>query len=65
MKALSVNSKENITLENVKLGNISKLFLIQIGTDGFDKEVQGAFADNTRPRCPPSLDEDKGKRERS
>lgn len=64
MKALSVNSKENITLENVKLGSISKLSLIQFKADCFDKEVQIAFADKTGPSLSPSLDEDKGKRER-
>ena len=46
MKALSVNSKENITLENIKLGRISKLSLIQIVADCFDKDVQGTFANN-------------------
>lgn len=64
MKALSVNSKENATLENTKLGSISKLSLIQIVADSFDKEVQRAFADNKGPWLSPSLDEGKEKGER-
>ena len=63
LKALSVNSKENITLENVKLGSISKLSFIQIAADCFDKEVQRAFANNEKP-CLPPLHEHKGKAER-
>lgn len=63
MKALSVNSKENITLENIKLGRISKLSLIQIVADCFDRDVRRTFANNKHP-CLSPLDEHKGKEER-